>query len=98
MERRTLPEETPEGPFDLIVVSEVLYYLPREHMLAAQGGLERELAPRGVLLTVHWRKENRAYPPQGDQVHELLAAHTRLKRTETLVESEYRLDLFEDLP
>jgi len=41
VERRTLHEETPEGPFDLIVVSEVLYYLPREQMLAAQGRLER---------------------------------------------------------
>jgi len=30
-------------------------------------------------------------------VHERLAAHTHLKRTETLVEPEYRLDLFEDL-
>lgn len=98
VERRSLPEETPEGPFDLIVASEVLYYLPREQMLAAQTRLEEVLAPGGALLAVHWRKETRTYPLQGDVVHELLEAHTRLKRIETIVEPEYRLDLFEDRP
>jgi len=98
VERRSLPEETPEGPFDLVVASEVLYYLPREQMLAAQRRLEEVLAPGGALLAVHWRKETRTYPLQGDAVHELLEAHTRLKRTETILEPEYRLDLFEDGP
>ncbi len=96
VERRSLPEETPEGPFDLVVASEVLYYLPWEQMLAAQRRLEEVLAPCGALLAVHWRKETRTYPLQGDEVHELLEAHTRLKRTETIAEPEYRLDLFED--
>ena len=68
VERPTLPGETPEGPFDLIVVSEVSYYLPREQMLAARGWLERDLAPRGVLLAALWRKETRTYPLQGDEV------------------------------
>ena len=35
VERRTLPEELPAGPFDLIVCSEVLYYWSRELLLAA---------------------------------------------------------------
>jgi predicted TPR repeat methyltransferase len=96
VERRSLPEETPDGPFDLVVASEVLYYLPREQMLAAQRRFEEVLAPGGALLAVHWRKETRTYPLQGDEVHELLEAHTRLTRIETIVEPEYRLDLFED--
>ena len=96
VERRSPPEETPNGPFDLVVASEVLYYLPREQMLAAQRRFEEVLAPGGALLAVHWRKETRTYPLQGDEVHELLEAHTRLKKTETIVEPEYRLDLFED--
>ena len=59
VERRTLPEEMPDGPFDLIVASEVLYYFTREEMLAVLGAFERELAPRGVVLTVHWRRETK---------------------------------------
>ena len=96
VERRTLPEEMPEGPFDLIVASEVLYYFPREEMLAMLDGFERVLAPGGALLAVHWRRETRTYPLQGDEVHELLAAHTDLALTESVAEPDYRLDLFED--
>ena len=96
VERRTLPEEMPEGPFDLIVASEVLYYFPREEMLQMLGGFEAALAPGGALLAVHWRRETRTYPLQGDEVHELLAANTRLALTESVAAPDYRLDLFED--
>jgi predicted TPR repeat methyltransferase len=98
VELRTLPEETPEGPFDLIVASEVLYYWPEDVMLAALRRFEEVLAPSGALLAVHWRKETKTYPLQGDEVHELLVEHTRLANTATIVEPEYRLDLFEDKP
>jgi predicted TPR repeat methyltransferase len=97
VERRTLPEEMPDGPFDLIVASEVLYYFTREDLIAALEAFERELARRGALLAVHWRRETRTYPLQGDEVHELLMEHTRLQTSETIVEPDYRLDLFEDL-
>ena len=96
VERRTLPEEMPDGPFDLIVASEVLYYFPGEEMLAVLRGFERELAHGGSLLAVHWRRETKTYPLQGDEVHELLAQNTRLRNKETIIEPDYRLDLFED--
>jgi predicted TPR repeat methyltransferase len=96
VERRTLPEEMPDGPFDLIVASEVLYYFTRQEMLAVLGSFERELAPGGALLAVHWRRETRTYPLQGDEVHELLTENTRLQNTMTIAEQDYRLDLFED--
>jgi SAM-dependent methyltransferase len=96
VERRRLPEETPKGPFDLVVASEVLYYWPEEVMLVALRRFEEILAPGGVLLAVHWRKETKTYPLQGDEVHELLLEHTHLANTTTIVEPEYRLDLFED--
>ena len=96
VELRAIPEEMPKGPFDLIVASEVLYYLPADTMLAALHAFERELAPGGRLLAVHWRKETRTYPLQGDEVHRLLLENTRLARERSVVEDEYRLDLFED--
>jgi predicted TPR repeat methyltransferase len=97
VERRTLPEEMPDGPFDLIVASEVLYYFPREEMLSTLRAFERELAQGGALLAVHWRRETRTYPLQGDEVHELLVGHTRLHNSKSIVEPDYRLDLFEDV-
>jgi chemotaxis methyl-accepting protein methylase len=86
----------PEGPFDLIVAYEFLYYFPREEMLALLEGFERELAPGGSLLAVHWRRETKTYPMQGDEVHELLAENTRLQNNKSIVEPDFRLDLFED--
>jgi len=96
VERRSLPEEMPEGPFDLIVASEILYYFTKEEMLATLRTFERNLAQGGALLAVHWRRETRTYPLQGDEVHELLLGHTRLHNSKTIVEPDYRLDLFED--
>lgn len=96
VEQRTLPEEMPGGRFDLILASEVLYYLPAGTVLRALRDFEDALAPGGVLLAVHWRKETKTYPLQGDEVHELLERHTRLKNTLTAVEDEYRLDRYED--
>jgi hypothetical protein len=96
VERRTLPEEMPGGPFDLIVASEILYHYTREEMLATLRAFERELAQGGALLAVHWRRETRTYPLQGDEVHELLLEHTLLRTIKTIYEPDYRLDLFEE--
>lgn len=96
VEQRTLPEEMPKGPFDLIVASEVLYYLTKELVIKTLTLFEEALAPGGSLLAVHWRKQTETYPLLGDEVHELLVQNTRLTNTRTIVEPEYRLDLFED--
>ncbi len=96
VEQRTLPEEMPEGPFDLILASEVLYYFPEKVALQTLGRFEAGLASGGALLAVHWRKETRTYPLRGDEVHELLLQNSRLENTKTILEPEYRLDLFED--
>lgn len=95
VQRRTLPEEMPVGQFDLVVASEVLYYWPREVVLQALRRFEAALTPGGLFLAVHWRKRTKTYPLQGDEVHELLLLNTRLTRTLTVTEAEYRLDLFE---
>lgn len=96
IERRTVPEEMPPGSFDLIVASEVLYYLPPEVALQTLRRFEEALEPGGLLLAVHWRKETKTYPMQGDAVHELLVENSKLTGVETIVEPEYRLDLFQD--
>ena len=96
VERSTLPEEAPAGPFDLIVASEFLYYLTEDLLLATLRRFEQELAAGGSLLVVHMRKEIETYPLQGDEVHDLLNRHTRLANVVAVTEPEYRLDLFRD--
>jgi protein-L-isoaspartate O-methyltransferase len=94
VERRELPEDFPEGPFELIVCSEVLYYLDDAAFSAMVTGIARELAPGGSLLAVHWRPETETYPLGGDEVHERLAARfgAPAYRDRT---PEYALDRFD---
>jgi SAM-dependent methyltransferase len=96
VERRTLPEECPEGPFDLIVCSEVLYYWSRDLLVESLGALCAALAPGGSLLAVHWRPPTRTYPLQGDEVHAILARELGgLRGSVSLAEPLYCLDRYE---
>ena len=94
VECRELPEAFPAGPFELIVCSEVLYYLDDAAFSATITAIERELAAGGSLLAVHWRPVTETYPMTGDEVHERLAARfgpaARSERT-----PEYALDRFD---
>ncbi len=92
-----LPEETPRGPFDLIVCSEVLYYWDAPLLTGALARLRAELAPGGSVLAVHWRPRTRTYPLQGDEVHRILARELAdMERAVSVTHPRYRLDRFDD--
>lgn len=48
-----LPEEMPPGRFDLVVVSELLYYLPPEALRCCLLKLEHTVAPGGRIVLLH---------------------------------------------
>ena len=48
-----LPTETPSGPFDLIVASEILYYLTERDMRTLLDQLMAALAPAGRIVVLH---------------------------------------------
>lgn len=52
--RMLLPEEWPEGSFDLIVLSELLYYLDATALDQLLERVVAVLEPGGTLVTVHW--------------------------------------------
>src|SRR5208283_2184170 len=45
-----LPDETPRGPFDLIVASEIAYYLNRRDLTELLEKLDLALAPAGRIV------------------------------------------------
>jgi SAM-dependent methyltransferase len=57
-ERRELPAKFPDGPFELIVCSEVLYHLDLPALEGMIEATRRALAPGGTLLAVHWLGED----------------------------------------
>jgi predicted TPR repeat methyltransferase len=95
VERRELPEETPEGPFDLIVCSEVLYYWTAEVLERGLDALTQRLLPKGLLLAVHWTDPTDTYPLQGGEAHRLLRGHRGLTPVTGESHERYRLDLME---
>ncbi len=93
VERASLPEDMPEGPFDLIVCSEVLYYWDAELLEHGLDVLVAGLVPGGLLLAVHWTERTSEYPLQGRDVHRALAARPDLRAVHGHDRPHYRLDL-----
>jgi len=48
-----LPADMPRGPFDLIVASEILYYLSRPDLVRTLARIEAALAPGGRVVVLH---------------------------------------------
>lgn len=80
VEQRRLPQDWPADhePFDLIVLSEMLYYLSDEDLARTIGLAVGQLEVGGTLLAVHWRRPVSFHPQTGDGVHAALAARPEL--------------------
>ena len=93
IERRALPEELPTGPFELVLLSEILYYWSAELLDRSLERLASMVAPGGSLLAVHWRPRTRTYPQLGDEVHDRLSwGLHELDHALSVTEPQYRLD------
>jgi len=94
-ERRRVPQEAPEGRFDLILLSEVIYYLDVGDLARLADWLRGSVASGGHLLLVHWTGET-DYPLGGDEAVDRLLA--LLGGDVAVVTGErrehYRLDLW----
>ena len=90
--KRHLPEEIPDGPFDLVVCSDILYYWSRELVLDALRRFESDLRPGGSLLVVDWRGDDPDAPLDGDAVHALLAGETTLAHAHSEAHEGYLID------
>jgi LmbE family N-acetylglucosaminyl deacetylase/SAM-dependent methyltransferase len=65
----TLPGEWPEGRYDLVVVSEVGYYLAPSELDQLLERIQSSMTPGGTLLLCHWRHPISGWELDGDSVH-----------------------------
>lgn len=65
-QRMQVPHEWPDATFDLIVLSEVLYFLTPADIAATVDRVEATLAPKGIVLLVNWLGRS-GDPCTGDQ-------------------------------
>lgn len=70
--RMDLPAELP-GSFDLVVVSELGYFLSPDALDELVAQVRRSLSPDGVLVLCHWRHPVRGWPVDGAEVHRRFA-------------------------
>lgn len=85
-----VPDGWPAGTYDLIVLSEVGYYLDERDLARLLDLVERDLAPGGAVVACHWRHAVEDYPLSGDQVHAALERWPRLSRID---EQDFLLDV-----
>lgn len=71
--RLVLPEEWPPGTFDLIVLSELLYYFDARGVDDLLERSVRSLEPGGDLVTVHWNHPVEEHLFTGTEIAEAVA-------------------------
>jgi SAM-dependent methyltransferase len=90
-----LPGDWPasEGPFDLVVFSEIGYFLDADAMRAVAQRCDDVLARDGVLVACNWRPDFDARALSTEAVHAALAA-IGMARTVHHVEDDFLLDVW----
>jgi len=89
----TVPDEWPDGEFDLVVLSELGYYLDADDLDAVLRRTVAGLEPDGVLLAVHWRHPAPGYPRTGDEVHAAIADVAGLHPLASYRDEDFALDV-----
>ncbi|TGD98328.1 class I SAM-dependent DNA methyltransferase [Methylobacterium nonmethylotrophicum] len=92
--RAQVPGEWPDGTFDLILLSEVVYYLDAGDVARLAGRVRTSLEPGGDVVLVHWTGET-DYPLSGDEAADLFLRATRdhLAVDRQIRTGSYRLDV-----
>jgi LmbE family N-acetylglucosaminyl deacetylase len=91
VEQLRIPEQWPSERFDLIVLSEVGYYVPDLAGLADR--ISQTLDDDGVLVLVHWRRAAPDHPHTAETVHATLHSATGLARLAHHEEDDFLLDV-----
>jgi SAM-dependent methyltransferase len=94
VEHRAMPGDWPPGRFDLIVLSEFLYYFAGADLDHVLDLALAALRPAGTLLAVHWRHPVAEYPRTGDDVHAALGRRTGLARLADHAEPDFLAQVY----
>lgn len=95
LSRGSLDEPWPAGPFDLLVLSEIAYYLAADTLAEV---LRREcprLEPGATVVAAHWRHPVADYPLTGDAAHAVVAATPGLTPLGRYRDDDVLIDVFD---
>jgi SAM-dependent methyltransferase len=88
-----LPAEFPKGKFDLIVLSEILYYFDKSDLARVAQSCIDSISQDGQIVLCHWLGET-DYPLTGVEASELFAHHIKpaMPARSILHDAIYRLE------
>ena len=89
-----VPDDWPEERFDLVVVSELAYYLDAQALTGLAARARESLESGGDIVACHWRHPIAGCRLAGDAVHEALAETLRLPRVWSLADPDFRIDIW----
>ena len=89
----TVPDGWPAGRFDLLVLSEVAYYLDPAALDALLDRSAGSLDTGGELVAVHWRHPTSEHAQTGDAVHDRLRRDPRFSVVACHGETDFLLDV-----
>jgi SAM-dependent methyltransferase len=93
-----VPEQWPSGTFDLIVLSELLYYFDADQRSRLLERALGSLMTHGHLVAVHWRHHVPEHAAEAEEVHAELRARPELVTLATHQEDDFLLDVFAFTP
>jgi len=93
----SIPAGIPDGPYDLVVASEILYYLTADELEATLDRIGGQTQPGSRLVAVHWRPAGSERPLTADEVHATLRHALWLRTLHRGDTDAYRLDVLERL-
>ena len=89
-----IPDAIPPAAYDLVIASEILYYLGPEVLDRTLERLSGCLVTGGRLVAVHWRPPGPERPFSADEVHARLHEQLWLQSVQSDNTSDYLLDVW----
>jgi cyclopropane fatty-acyl-phospholipid synthase-like methyltransferase len=90
----SLDSDWPAEDFDLIVLSEVAYYLSGPALREVLDRECRRLRTGTTIIASHWRHQVDDYPLTGDEANALIAQTDDLFRTAAYLDDDVAIDVF----
>ncbi|WP_130804012.1 SAM-dependent methyltransferase [Acinetobacter ihumii] len=92
--QKQLPDDFPEDAYDLIVISEIGYYLTQKELLQLIDLSTKNLTENGTVLLCHWRYPIDGFELNGENVHALFRQKMHLSHYLSLSDRDFLIDIW----
>jgi cyclopropane fatty-acyl-phospholipid synthase-like methyltransferase len=92
---RSLDQPWPPGGFDLVVLSDVAYYLQSATLRAVLDRECAKLARGATVIAAHWRRPVHDNPISGDHANDIIGATTGLHTIATYRDADLVIEMFD---